>query len=324
MSGPYAPGTSSPFPMQPQSPRSHPAKGLATAALVLGIISVVLSFVPVVLHLGFVLGVLALVFGILALARRVRAGVTGTVLGGIGVVLSLVFGTVYGLTAFSSAPSAVQATSAADATDDAADSAQVEVPDVVGKTIEDGAAALTDAGFVPETSDADSSAGIASQSPAAGQRVTKGSSVRLTPAEADGSSANSPAPVGTKFQMTSTNRLDDTETDYTQWIDGYNDNYTSANEYEQPDANMKYVVLTVHVTASTAGVDASSAAYDVALAATDGAVYDSTYLSDVEEMPSVTLGAGQSATGKVVFEVPNTFHGGIASFGDGSVFVKTN
>ncbi|WP_181435511.1 PASTA domain-containing protein [Curtobacterium sp. MCPF17_051] len=283
----------------------------------LGIISVVLSFVPVVLHLGFVLGVLALIFGIVALARRVRAGVTGTVLGGIGVVLSLVFGTVYGLTA-------LQATSTADATDDAADSAQVEVPDVVGKTIEDGAAALTDAGFVPETSDTDSSAGIASQSPAAGERVAKGSTVRLTPAEADGSSANSPAPVGTKFQMTNTNRLDGTETDYTQWIDGYNDNFTPTNEYEQPDANMKYVVLTVHVTASTAGVDASSAAYDVALAATDGAVYESTYLSDLEEMPSVTLGAGQSATGKVVFEVPNTFHGGIASFGDGSVFVKTN
>lgn len=320
MSGPYAPGTPPPYyPMQqPPTPRGG---GFGTAALILGIIAVVFSFVPVILHLGFILAVLALVFGIIALRRRIGKGMAGTVLGGVGIVLALTFGTVYGIGTSAPDTAPVQA---ADATDDGTDKVSVEVPDVVGMSVEEATGALEDAGFASDDSGADAADTVASQSPAAGSAVDKGSTVELTAAVADGSSATQPAPAGSKFDMTNTNRLDGTESDYTQWIDGYNDSFTSSNEYEQPAANMKYVLLTVHVTATTSGVDASSAAYDVALAGTDGSVYESEYLSDVKSMPSVTLGEGQSATGKIAFEVPNTFHGGIVSFGDGSVFVKTN
>lgn len=37
-------------------------------------------------------------------------------------------------------------------------------------------------------------------------------------------------------------------------------------------------------------------------------------------MPQVTLGAGQQASGIVVFEVPASVTGGVATFGDGTVF----
>ena len=37
-------------------------------------------------------------------------------------------------------------------------------------------------------------------------------------------------------------------------------------------------------------------------------------------MPQVTLGAGQQASGIVVFEVSASVSGGVATFGDGTVF----
>lgn len=324
MSGPYAVGPVSQSPTGQPPQQGASSGGLGTASLVLGIIAVVLAFVPVLLHIGFVVGVLALVFGIVALRRQNRRGLVGVILGSISVVIALVFGTVYGVAFFSSLGISSQESEAAPAATEAAGVAQVQVPDVVGETVADASAALEAAGFDVDTNGADAAATVADQSPAATTSVDPGSTVRLTAAEADGSSASSPAPAGTKFEMTNTNRIDGSSADYTQWLDGYNDNFTSSNEFEQADANMKYVLLTVHVEANTSGVDASSAAYDVALAGPDGTVYESEYLSDVKSMPSVTLGEGQSATGQVVFQVPNSFHGGVASFGDGSVFVKTN
>ncbi|WP_439692515.1 PASTA domain-containing protein [Curtobacterium sp. SP.BCo] len=286
--------------------------------------AVVLSFVPVLLHLGFLAGVAALVLGLITLRRRSGRGLAGTVLGASGSVLALVFGTIYGLAFLSSIEAPTKAATSQESNSESADVAPVEVPDVVGKTVGEATTALKAAGFKVNAAGASATDLVGSQYPAAGSTVDPGSAVALTAAADDGSSASGPAPAGTKFEMTNTNRIDGSTSDYTQWVDGYNDNFTASNEYEQPDANMKYVVLTVHVTAKTAGVDASSAAYDVALAGTDGAVYDSEFLSDVKAMPSVTLGAGQSASGQIAFEVPNSFHGGIVSFGDGSVFVKTN
>lgn len=325
MSGPYVPSTPPPFPpYAPQPPQRGGGGGLATTALVLGIVAVVLSFIPVLLHLGFLAGIVALVLGLISLRRRSGRGVAGLALGASGAVLALVFGTVYGVAFLSSTDAPVKAATSQESGSASADVSPVEVPDVVGKSIGEATAALEAAGFKVNAADSSATDPVASQYPAAGSTVNPGSAVALTAAADDGSSASGPAAAGTKFEMTNTNRIDGSTSDYTQWVDGYNDNFTASNEYEQPDANMKYVVLTVHVTAKTSGVDASSAAYDVALAGTDGAVYDSEYLSDVKEMPSVTLGAGQSASGQIAFEVPNTFHGGIVSFGDGSVFVKTN
>jgi hypothetical protein len=52
------------------SRRDHEKSGLATAALVLGIIGVVLSFIPIINNAAFVLGGLALIFAIIALAKK--------------------------------------------------------------------------------------------------------------------------------------------------------------------------------------------------------------------------------------------------------------
>lgn len=323
MSAPYVPGTPQPpFSPQPRGPRSRDLS-LATASMVLGIIGLAIAFVPVLLHIGFILGVLALVFGLVTLRHRLQKSLAGVILGGATIVVSLLFGTIYGVALISAGGAPAASTMAETKAAEVAEAAPVEVPDVVGKTVDQATDLLEAAGFRVAGS-GEAADTVAEQAPSAGSSVQPGTTVRLTPAADDGSSAANPAPAGTKFQMTSTNRLDGSTADYTQWVDGYNDNFVPSNQFEQPDANMKYVLLTVHVTATTPGVTASSAAYDVALAGTDGAVYDSEFISDVKSMPSVTLGAGQSASGEIVFQVPNTFHGGIVSFGDGSVFAKTN
>lgn len=323
MSAPYAPGTPQPpFAPNPRAPRSRD-QSLATASMVLGIVGLVVAVIPILLHIGFILGVLALVFGLVALRHRRQKSLVGVILGSAAIVVSLLFGTIYGVAFIGAAGETAASTAAGTQATEVAEAAPVEVPDVVGKTVDEATNLLEAAGFRVAGS-GEGSDNVAEQAPSAGSSVQPGTTIRLTPAVADGSSAANPAPAGTKFEMTSTNRLDGSEADYTQWVDGYNDNFVPSNQFEQPDADMKYVLLTVHVTAKTAGVTASSAAYDVALAGTDGAVYDSEFISDTKSMPSVTLGAGQSASGEVVFQVPNTFHGGIVSFGDGSVFVKTN
>jgi len=52
------------------SKNSNGKSGLATAALVLGIIGVVLSFIPIVNNAAFVLGALALIFAIVVLVKK--------------------------------------------------------------------------------------------------------------------------------------------------------------------------------------------------------------------------------------------------------------
>jgi hypothetical protein len=325
MTGQFQPGGQPPTPSQSNFPPPTPSRrssGLGIAGLVLGIIAVVFAFIPGILYLGLLLGVLALVFGIISLSRRTEKGLPSTILGVFGVVIAVSMISVYH-SAPSSTGSAVEAADRSGSSGPSEEARTVTVPDVVGKSIEDARSALIDAGLQVSAPGAENSDNVASQLPEAGASVDRGTSVALTPAAPLGSSAANPAPAGTKFSMTNTNRLDGSTADYDEWVDSYNDNFTSSNEYEQPDANMKYVVVTVHVSATTAGVDAGSAAYDLALSDPSGSVYDSEYLSGVEQMPSATLGAGQSATGQVAFQVPNDFHGGVLSFGDGSVFTKT-
>ncbi len=65
--------------------------GLASAALVLGIIAVVLSFIPIINNAAFVLGVLAVIFGLIPLfkKRRVAISIVAIVLGILSVVITL-------------------------------------------------------------------------------------------------------------------------------------------------------------------------------------------------------------------------------------------
>ena len=57
--------------------RGEQAKsGMATAALVLGIIGVVLAFVPIVNNAAFVLGVLALIFAIITLVKKQKVAMS--------------------------------------------------------------------------------------------------------------------------------------------------------------------------------------------------------------------------------------------------------
>lgn len=136
-----------------------------------------------------------------------------------------------------------------------------------------------------------------------------------------GQSFDNPNPVGTHSQMQSTNRLDGSQATYEEWFDGYVDNWRGYNEFEAPKAGDKYVAVSVHVKANDAGVDASTVAYDLNLTGADGTAYDQADVYDYTgAMPDVTLGAGQQATGVVVFEVPAGFTGPRASFGHGTVF----
>ncbi|WP_022881851.1 TM2 domain-containing protein [Gryllotalpicola ginsengisoli] len=136
-----------------------------------------------------------------------------------------------------------------------------------------------------------------------------------------GTTYDNPNPAGTHSTMQSTNRLDGTEVDYEEWFDGYSDDWRGYDEFEAPSANMKYISFTVHVKGTDAGLDASTAAYDANFTDTSGTIYEQADVYGYDgEMPDVTLGAGQQTQGVVVFEVPNTVHGGVATFGDGSVF----
>ena len=65
--------------------------GLATAALVLGIIGICLSFIPIVNNAAFVLGILASVFGIVVLIKKRCLGkaIASIVLGVLSIVITL-------------------------------------------------------------------------------------------------------------------------------------------------------------------------------------------------------------------------------------------
>lgn len=65
--------------------------GLATAAMVLGIIGIVLSFIPIINNAAFVLGVLAFIFGLIMAIKKRALGksVTGVILGILTIVITL-------------------------------------------------------------------------------------------------------------------------------------------------------------------------------------------------------------------------------------------
>ncbi|MEO6206861.1 MAG: DUF4190 domain-containing protein [Candidatus Limnocylindrales bacterium] len=75
-------------------PRS--TNGLATAALVLGIVGAVLGLVPFLFFLAFVCGVLGIVFGFIGRSRSVESGVgrksatAGLITGAVAVVLAII------------------------------------------------------------------------------------------------------------------------------------------------------------------------------------------------------------------------------------------
>jgi len=138
----------------------------------------------------------------------------------------------------------------------------------------------------------------------------------------EGQSYDNPYPAGTKASMQSTNRLDGSVVTYTEWITGYDANWTGYDSYEAPDTGMKYIAFIVNVQATDAGVDAGTLAYDASFTDPNGTVYShaGAQYGASNQMPQVTLGAGQQASGIVVFEVPISVTGGVATFGDGSVF----
>jgi hypothetical protein len=137
-----------------------------------------------------------------------------------------------------------------------------------------------------------------------------------------GQSYDNPYPAGTKATMQTTNRLDGTTADYTEWVTGFDGNWTGYDEFDAPAAGKKYVAFVVNVQATDAGVDAGTVAYDASFTDSSGNVYShATAMYDASnQMPEVTLGAGQQASGIVVFEVPASVAGGVATFGDGTVF----
>ncbi|WIB61445.1 PASTA domain-containing protein [Curtobacterium sp. MCLR17_007] len=282
------------------------------------------GFVPGLLYIGFVLAVLALVFGVLSLRRQESKGIAGTVLGGFGLVLSLFFGFTYA--GLSTTPEVDAADSAVSNSSPlpSSTSDSAEVPDVVGSSMADAATKLRDAGFNVSAPGSENDDIVATQTPAADAEAGTGSTVTLTPVTELGTAVTNPAPAGTKFGMETWGRPDESSPDYRLWFDEYNDNYVPGDSWDAPDADKKYVTIKAHVEAIEAGVSAGLATYDVALTDADGNLYDATYVTGVEDVPSVTLGKGQSTEGTLVFEVPNTVSGGVLSFADGARFVKTS
>lgn len=94
-----------PRPAFPPGPAGSTGNGIATAALVCGLIAVVLAWMPFVVVAGLVLAVLALVFGVQGLRRSnvTSAGrgksIAGIVLGAVGVGLA-VLGTILTVVVF--------------------------------------------------------------------------------------------------------------------------------------------------------------------------------------------------------------------------------
>ncbi|MCS5718591.1 DUF2510 domain-containing protein [Herbiconiux sp. CPCC 205763] len=95
------PVLTAPPPYVPAAPPvKAPGQGLATAALVLGIIGAVFAFIPGVTGLAIVLGLLAAILGGVALMRktpgRQRAAI-GSILGGAAFIVAIVMTIVYGV-----------------------------------------------------------------------------------------------------------------------------------------------------------------------------------------------------------------------------------
>ena len=96
-------------------PRPRGGKGLAIAALVVGIAAFLGAFIPVLNYAVFVPAVVAVVLGIVSLVRRMDGkplAVSGIVLGGVGFVLSIVLAIVYTFAFVSSVTEAVESAGA--------------------------------------------------------------------------------------------------------------------------------------------------------------------------------------------------------------------
>ncbi len=92
-------------PGPPQGPQQQPVyvvqgptNGMATAALVLGILGTVFGLIPVTFWLGIILGALGIIFGFLGISRANRMGgerkgmaIAGLVLGIVGVVAGVLW-----------------------------------------------------------------------------------------------------------------------------------------------------------------------------------------------------------------------------------------
>jgi hypothetical protein len=86
-----------PPPGYPVAPPPRPSNGLAVASMVLGIVGVLLVWIPFIGYLGMICGFVALGLGIPSVVTSRKTGVgmgmavTGIVLGGLTVILSLLF-----------------------------------------------------------------------------------------------------------------------------------------------------------------------------------------------------------------------------------------
>ncbi|MFC8271234.1 DUF4190 domain-containing protein [Streptomyces sp. NPDC057271] len=84
--------------MPPQPPFQQPRNGLGVTALVLGIVGLLFAILPILFWLGGILGVLALIFGIIGHSRGRKGeatnkgmALTGVILGGLSIVVSIVW-----------------------------------------------------------------------------------------------------------------------------------------------------------------------------------------------------------------------------------------
>jgi len=81
------------YPAYASAPVQHRAAGLAIAALVLGIIGLFLAIFPFLCFVAFLPAVAAVVTGVMALGKRTTRrgmGLTGLILGGVGILVALV------------------------------------------------------------------------------------------------------------------------------------------------------------------------------------------------------------------------------------------
>jgi len=83
------------YPVYPQPPEK---KGMAIAAMVLGIVALVLSVIPFIATLSFILGPLAVILGVVAFIKRRGRGqaITGVITGGIGVLIATIGFLIFG------------------------------------------------------------------------------------------------------------------------------------------------------------------------------------------------------------------------------------
>lgn len=65
--------------------------GLATAGMVLGIISICTSFIPFINNLSFLMGILALIFGIISIIKKASTGkcITAIILGILSIIITI-------------------------------------------------------------------------------------------------------------------------------------------------------------------------------------------------------------------------------------------